>query len=78
MVKYDVKELEGIINKNLRDGYKIIVGHRYDYLGIDLYNNDEMVKTLITGLSRKEAYQWLDGFLTGFSFKEDYYKKDNK
>lgn len=32
---------------------------RYGYIGIDLYRDDACLRTLSTGLSRRDAYQYL-------------------
>jgi len=70
----DVKDMEEEINKIILP-YSIIAGHRYDYIGIDLYKNEKMERVIRTTLKTKEAYVYLEAFLVGLSFAEQLTKK---
>ena len=65
----DVKNLENDINKIITP-YSIIAGHRYDYIGIDLYKNNKMERVLKTELKSRTAYLYLESFLEGLTFIE--------
>ncbi len=66
----DIKITTEQINEQIKP-FKIDVNKRYGYNGIDLYNcNNELIKTLKTGLKRKDAYLYLQAFLIGLEFEK--------
>ena len=70
----DVKDIEEEINKMILP-YAIVAGHRYNYIGIDLYKNNKMERVLKTELKSRTAYLYLEAFLEGLSFAEQLTKK---
>jgi len=61
----DLKVKEKAVNE-LLDKVQVKIGHRYSYTAIDLVSkeNNTMITTLIAGLSRKEAFEFLEAIQT--------------
>jgi hypothetical protein len=47
----------------LRDGLRVVPEGRYGYIGLDLYDAHGMVRTLSTGLTKRQAYDYLGAML---------------
>ena len=56
-----------ILNLNPRSKYEIIIGHRYGYTAIDLgiRKKGGIHRTIISGLTKSEAGNFLFGMTTG-------------
>jgi hypothetical protein len=57
-----LKQVEGMagrVSAGLRDGLHVVAQGKYGYLGIDLYDSRGLVRELRTGMSRREAYEYL-------------------
>lgn len=63
----DIKEYLNYINRVIKEGnIKIGLEGRYGYWAIDLYDlNDNIQRTLKTGMSKKEVKLFLDGLSSG-------------
>jgi hypothetical protein len=58
----DVRQAERCVNAALHAAgspYRVRVEGRYGYLGIDEYRGDVCVRTVSTGHTRRDAYQYL-------------------
>ena len=51
------------VNRGLRDGLRVVVEGRYGYTALDLYDERGMVRTLTTGVTKREAYDYLGAMI---------------
>ena len=63
----DIEKMTSRLNGHLSpQGLQVDVNSRYNYLGIDLYKQDgSMSDTLRTGLTKREAYEFLYAMCRG-------------
>jgi len=47
------------VSAGLRGGYRVVPQGRYGYIGLDLFDGEAMLRTLSTGLSKRQAYDYL-------------------
>ncbi len=82
-VKMDeIRELETMLNKILSEAgsaFLVRVEGRYNYLGIDKYDRNNLCKgTLKTGLTKRQTRDFLDAMLSGIDLYERKQTRETK
>lgn len=63
----DLEQMLNIINKDMPNGYYLVVGQRYGYKAVDLMQGDStsVIKTMISGVRSGEVFMWLNAYHYG-------------
>lgn len=70
ITKKDLENMEKQLNLLLKN-ISVKVCYRYNYVAIDLYSkNNNCIDTLITGLTKKETYDYLSSLRTLLNYEK--------
>lgn len=69
----DLKQKQAWLNELLQNhNRKVEIGHRYNYIALDLYDlKGKLRTTIITGLTKRQADDYLSAMITGAVYVQD-------